>query len=117
MLTETEIEEKLYALGRTPSKVANSLIALGIKGIRCRTTSCPISQFIRSKIYKPADNVTVSINENYIDITGDGILTSLSLQGQFTIKSFIANFDAGFYPQLEMNMGCLVNKKNRNFLG
>lgn len=103
----------LTDLGANADEVAASLAAFGVQGHRCRSAQCPIAAYLIAMGLAPAAR---EVNPFYIDglsvmydyvaaapsviVLHDETWHEIAFAPPPAVRDFIANFDAGHYPDL-----------------
>ena len=93
---ETRVLELLDALGNTGSEIAVTLAAKGIKVVRCRSDSCPISNYLTSE----GMSVLAVTDENVVLRKGGNDFVAPMVPLPRQVADFVHGFDDGEYPEL-----------------
>ena len=81
---------RLEALGTTAAEVAESLRAMGVRGVRGNPCTCPIARYL-------GPGWEVSGNE----AAGVDVLHYRLVSLPSPVRAFLRGFDGGLYPELE----------------
>lgn len=104
METNLNIDEYFKSLGDTSEKVADSLKNQGIKGVKLSTCHCPIVNAVYKAIpdYWPGLKIhsETTHGTQYRAKLNDAQIFDPKLPGP--VQDFIADFDYGKYPDLEV---------------
>lgn len=98
-------EELLGQLGESPGTVAGRLGGYGIRGVRSRSTDCPLSRYLQLMVGADPRVCQVDVHRRSVRLALTGIRRSLTVALPPPARLFVDAFDAGGYPDLVVPPG------------
>jgi len=96
-MTKTELRGLLNELGRSPTAIAKSLEAKGIRGWKGSCALCPLAVYLKSQGAPMAEVSRGDICIRNGPDAGDDI----AVRPTKSVKEFIERFDDGMFPALD----------------
>ena len=98
-LTTTNLSALLASLGDTPDAVAATLTAAGVKGGKRKPCDCPVSNHITAQTGRPCAVGDLVCWLYPVGKSGD-YWNAVKVRAPLAVTKFVAEFDAGAYPEL-----------------
>ena len=98
--TRRHVRGFLDDLGRTGDEVAETLAALGVRGVRSQPGDCPMARLLAAVVGSDPAVARVRVWNRHVLVTKAGGWRWVFTRLPGSVRDFVGAFDAGRHPQL-----------------